>query len=105
MIATHMNAPYGAVVAEQDVVDSLRSGCFSAVTQIGNDILFAIFIEISPDLLLRCAREIGAEPGELQRPLYAVCAADGNALLRLGAWGVTDRCQSSLAPMRIATTS
>jgi len=60
LIATHLNAPYGPIVSESDVIASLKNGCFSASSQAGNDILAAIFLETSPRLLLRCAHETGA---------------------------------------------
>lgn len=60
MISTHLNVPYGPIVSTQDVVVSLRNGHFSASTKEANDILSALFIEVSCDLILRCAREVGA---------------------------------------------
>lgn len=60
MIATHLNTPYGKIVCEQDVIDSLRNGHFSATTEPANAILSALFLEILPELIYRCAREIGA---------------------------------------------
>jgi hypothetical protein len=55
MISTHLN-----VVTTQDVVVTLRNGHFSASTKEANDILSALFIEVSCDLILRCSREVGA---------------------------------------------
>jgi len=66
MIAVHLNAPYGPIVSEQDVIESLRSGRFSAKSKIANDILAALFIETYPSLIFRCGREIGAS-------LEAIC--------------------------------
>lgn len=60
MISTHLNVPYGPIVSPQDVVVSLRNGRFSASTKDANDILAALFIEVSFDLILRCSKEVGA---------------------------------------------
>lgn len=60
MISTHLNVPYGPIVSPQDVVVSLRNGRFSASTKEANDILSALFIEVSCNLILRCSREVGA---------------------------------------------
>lgn len=62
-----MNAPYGAVVSAQDVIDSLQSGRFSAGDQRAIDILSAMFIESAPGLILRCANEVGAAQAALQQ--------------------------------------
>ena len=67
LIATHLTAPYGPLVSETDVIDSLKSGCFSASSQAANDILAAIFLETSPRLILRCARETGTSLEAIQR--------------------------------------
>lgn len=69
MIATHLNAPYGKVISEQDVIDSLRGGNFLADNKVANAILSAIFLENSIDLILRCAREVNA-PIESVNRLY-----------------------------------
>lgn len=67
LIATHLNAPYGRIVSETDVIDSLKSGCFSASSRAANDILAAIFLETSPRLIWRCARETGATVEAISR--------------------------------------
>ena len=56
----HLNTPYGKIVRAQDVIDSLKNGRFSATTEKANAILSALFLEIPPDLIFRCASEIGA---------------------------------------------
>lgn len=60
LISGHLNAPYGRIVCEQDVIESLKNGCLSAKTKAANDILAALFLEVSPSLILRCVREISA---------------------------------------------
>ena len=67
MIATHMNSPYGPVVCEQDVVDSLRSGRFQGKGEIAAAILEAIFLENEPGLILRAAQEVSATQEALQQ--------------------------------------
>ena len=60
LIATHLNAPYGKVVSAWDVAASLRTGCLSASSKKANSLLEALFIEVAPDLILKCADEINA---------------------------------------------
>lgn len=60
LIATHLNAPYGKIVSTCDVITSLKSGCLSASSKEANSLLEALFIEVSPDLILKCADEINA---------------------------------------------
>ena len=57
LIATHMNAPYGRIVSERDVVTSMQCGRLSASNKASNAILAALFIEVAPDLILRCAKQ------------------------------------------------
>ena len=70
MIATHMNAPYGAVVTEDDVAQSFAAGRFCAATSEANEILCAMFIECDKALIERAARELGVSP-ETLNALYA----------------------------------
>lgn len=72
LIAGHLNAPYGPIVCEQDVIDSLKNGFLSAKTKTANEIIATIFLENSPSLILRCCREITASP-ELVENLYKQC--------------------------------
>ena len=60
MIATHLNAPYGKIVSEQDVAHSLQKGMLSASTENANAILEALFTEVSPELILACAKQVQA---------------------------------------------
>ena len=69
LIATHLNAPYGKIVSAVDVIASLRSGHFAAANEEANGILEALFIEVSPDLILQCADQVGA-PLESVAHLY-----------------------------------
>ena len=69
LIATHLNAPYGKIVSAVDVIASLRSGHFAAASEEANGILEALFIEVSPDLILQCADQVEA-PLEKLAHLY-----------------------------------
>jgi hypothetical protein len=69
LIATHMNAPYGKIVSAGDVIESLKSGFFAASSKEANGILEALFIEVPPDLILKCAEQIQA-PLEKVNHLY-----------------------------------
>jgi len=55
LIRTHLNAPYGAVLTESDVVDSLRRGRLSAHSETANAVLGSLFVEVQPQLIARCA--------------------------------------------------
>lgn len=57
LIATHMNAPYGRVVSAEDIVASLHAGHLCASTKAGNEILSALFVEVEPRLIMRCAAQ------------------------------------------------
>ncbi|MDH1813022.1 hypothetical protein [Comamonas aquatica] len=59
MIANHMNAPYGKIVSEQDVIASFRYGKLSASSLEANGILAPFFNEVEPSLIIRCAKELG----------------------------------------------
>ena len=79
LIAMHLNAPYGPIVSEKDVIDSLKSGKFSSSSQAANDILAAIFLETSPRLILRCARETGATLEAIHRLYLGSILLTGHA--------------------------
>ena len=83
LIATHMNAPYGRIVSAEDVVASFKSGVFAASSKEANDILEALFIEVSPDLILKCAEQIQV-PVEMASHLYQ--AALDRGLMHSPAW-------------------
>ena len=57
IIAGHMNAPYGPVLDENAVWDSLRQGKLSAASEKANAILGGMFCEITPELIVSCALE------------------------------------------------
>ena len=69
MIATHMNAPYGKIVSESDVVASFKNGHLSASSDQANAILEALFTEVPAELIMRCAQELSV-PLETVNALY-----------------------------------
>jgi hypothetical protein len=83
LIVGHMNAPYGSVLDEQAVCDSLRSGKLSARSEPANAILAAMFCEIEPQLIVRCAVETKVPIAQVNR-LYEETLAQG--LMRCPAW-------------------
>ena len=57
LISTHLNAPFGAVLVEADVLNSLRNGYLSAQSDRANAILGSLFVEVAPRLIAKCALE------------------------------------------------
>ena len=57
LIATHMNAPYGPLIQDADVIASMRNGKLSAASADANAILGGMFGEVEPNLIVRCALE------------------------------------------------
>jgi len=83
LIAGHMNAPYGRVLDEQAIWNSLRNGKLSAGSERGNAILGAMFCEMEPQLIVRCAVEIKVPVAQANR-LYQDTLAYG--FMRCPAW-------------------
>lgn len=99
MIATHLNAPYGPIVSAQDVATSLATGQLSAATEKSNAILEALFTEVSPDLILRCADEIHASL-ETVKQLYRQTLERG--VMRSPEWEQA-QSQSQVTPKNMAS--
>lgn len=59
LVATHLNAPYGPIVAEEDIARSFRAGRVMTRSSKASAIMAHLFIEIEPRLVVQCAREIG----------------------------------------------
>lgn len=68
MIATHLNAPYGHIVASADVAAALRSGDLSSVPgdDLVKELLASMFIELEPEFIGRACYEAGARLEEAQ---------------------------------------
>lgn len=60
LISSHLNAPFGAILAETDILDSLRNGRLSGQTEQANAVLGGMFVEVDPRLIARCALEASA---------------------------------------------
>lgn len=63
LITTHLNAPYGAVLMQHELVGSLREGRLAANSASGNAVLGYLFCELEPRLIVTCAHEVGASVG------------------------------------------
>lgn len=83
MIATHLNAPYGAVVTADDVAASIAAGHFCASNNEAIEILSALFVECERELIERAARELSVS-AETLNALYADSLERG--LPRVPAW-------------------
>ncbi|MDR0275662.1 MAG: hypothetical protein LBI48_10090 [Burkholderiaceae bacterium] len=83
LIVGHMNAPYGHVLDEQAVWNSLRNGKLSTGSERADAILGAMFCEMEPQLIVRCAVEIKVPIAQVNR-LYQDTLARGN--MRCPAW-------------------
>ncbi len=57
LISSHLNAPFGAVLVESDVLDSLKNGRLSGRSEKANALLGGMFVEVEPRLIARCALE------------------------------------------------
>lgn len=69
LIATRLNVPYGDIVCEQDVVDTLKNGDFLASTASAKQLLETLFIEVAPHIILKCAEQLNT-PLEKLNKLY-----------------------------------
>jgi hypothetical protein len=88
IISTHLNVPYGKIVSDQDVIKSIKNGCFSADSPIANDILSALFIEVSFDLIMRCSKEVGGSQESLIQLYTQSVALTG---IRLSDWEILSK--------------
>lgn len=57
LISSHLNAPFGPILMESDVLNSLKNGRLSAKTEQANAVLGGLFVEVEPRLIARCALE------------------------------------------------
>jgi hypothetical protein len=57
LISSHLNAPFGDVLRESDVLDSLKNGRLSGKSDQANAVLGGMFVEVEPRLIARCALE------------------------------------------------
>ncbi|ARP95398.1 hypothetical protein CAL15_13975 [Bordetella genomosp. 13] len=68
LIATHLNAPYGAVVRPQDVAAAFRTGNLDSVfaSDLAKELLATMFVELSPEIVGRACFEAGVRLEEAQ---------------------------------------
>lgn len=76
LVVTHLNAPYGLVVTEEDLARSLRTGKIVADNAAARAVIAQVFIETEPRLLVQCAREIGVPIAKVNA-LYRDTLANG----------------------------
>ena len=57
LISSPLNAPFGPILMESDVLNSLKNGRLSAQTEQANAVLGGLFVEVEPRLIARCALE------------------------------------------------
>jgi hypothetical protein len=58
LITSQLNSPFGAVLVESDVLDSLKNGRLSAQTEMGNAVLGRIFLEVEHRLIAQCGLDV-----------------------------------------------
>lgn len=58
LITTQLNSPFGAVLVESDVIDSLKNGRLSGRTELGNAVLGRIFLEVEHRLIAQCGLDV-----------------------------------------------
>ena len=83
MITTHLNAPYGPLLTDADVAESIRQGRLWAATRQANEILSGLFGECAPELIVCCAYELGVTAAQAHA-LYREMLALG--MMRCPAW-------------------
>jgi hypothetical protein len=59
---THLNAPYGKVVSEEQLALALRHGTvhIAGISETAGAIITSLFTESTPNLIMRCIKEAGA---------------------------------------------
>lgn len=60
MAVTHLNAPYGAIVCANNLIESLSQGELRAASPKAAAILSYLFVEVEPRLVMQCAMESGS---------------------------------------------
>jgi hypothetical protein len=59
LIANHLNAPYGRIVTEGDVLSAIRDGSTVGLSDMKSSLISSMFTECRPELIARCASEAG----------------------------------------------
>ncbi|MFJ1300913.1 hypothetical protein ACILG0_13155 [Pseudomonadota bacterium AL_CKDN230030165-1A_HGKHYDSX7] len=86
MIATHLNAPYGAILTAADVRAALRAGTLQglAVSALGKELIAGMYVELQPEVIGCASYEAGVNLEEAQA-LYEHVRAQW-AMPRVAAW-------------------
>ena len=58
---THLNAPVGAIVTVEHLVQALRAGTVQGLDSPAAAVLSYLFLELEPALIARCVREAGSD--------------------------------------------
>jgi hypothetical protein len=58
---THLNAPVGAIVTVEHLVQALRAGSVQGLDARAAAVLSYLFLELEPALIARCVREAGSD--------------------------------------------
>ncbi|MDI5922503.1 hypothetical protein QLQ86_17110 [Halomonas sp. LR5S13] len=63
LAVTHLNVPYGDVVSEEELSLALRYGTtqIDGISESSAAIIASAFVETTPNLLMRCINEAGAD--------------------------------------------
>lgn len=80
LIAAHLSAPCASpdAVKPEHIIECVRQGALCAPDETTNGLIAAgLFTEIAPELLLRCAAELGL-PRERLLKLYEAARAGGS---------------------------
>lgn len=76
MTVSHLNAPYGPIVTEKDLAESLSTGFIVGNSPTAQAIIGQLFIEVAPSLVMRCVNEVGGTV-ECAEKLYAQTLKSG----------------------------
>lgn len=83
MTVSHLNAPYGPIVTDKDLTESLLSGIIVGNSPTARAIISQLFIEVAPSLVMRCVKEVDASVERAQM-LYEKALESG--VVRNPAW-------------------
>ena len=61
LAVTHLNAPVGAIVSVEHLVQALRAGTVEGLDARAAAVLSSLFVELEPALIARCVRETGSD--------------------------------------------
>lgn len=82
MTVSHLNAPYGAILTNDELAESLLTGSVMGSSPVSRAIIEQLFIEVSPSLILRCVSEVGG--GACQANMLYQKSLESGAVRNLG---------------------